>query len=278
MGLDPKIWGPAVWKLLRCCAFKFGNNPTSREREKVILIFTVYVDALIYCDECRDHWNELMKKHPPDTRSSTTLRDWFVERRNEVNERLGAPIMVYNDVLHEYNNEEHANPQHWAIPLWEVLRRHAFEFSANPTAKERDITTRLFTSWIYSFIYCEQTARQWRTLMIANPPDTRSAAILSRWFVDRQNQMYEMNGKPIVVYEDVLSKHLAEKRQSKPPRKSSTTATSQILSLTQPSRQITPNQNMELSFEGSVAVATILIGVCILALMRSRLRPRLFKF
>lgn len=99
--MDPKIWGPPLWKLMRRFTFEYSANPTPEERRVAERFFTVDVFPHMYCDSCQMHWRQLMQKHPPDTRSAETLTHWFVDRKNDVNERLGQPVMKYEDVVKE---------------------------------------------------------------------------------------------------------------------------------------------------------------------------------
>jgi Erv1 / Alr family len=46
---------------------------------------------------CADHWKAIIAKHPPDFTSPAAFFAWTVDRHNDVNARLGKPIMSHEE-------------------------------------------------------------------------------------------------------------------------------------------------------------------------------------
>ncbi|KAF9916649.1 hypothetical protein FBU30_001233 [Linnemannia zychae] len=52
----------------------------------------IYLLSRLYpCGECAEHFQEMLKKHPPQTSSRASLSNWACSVHNIVNDRLGKP-------------------------------------------------------------------------------------------------------------------------------------------------------------------------------------------
>lgn len=54
--------------------------------------FIATVTARLPCSTCRPHWLEMLERTPPDF--GETYFAWTVKRHNEVNLRLGKPVLT----------------------------------------------------------------------------------------------------------------------------------------------------------------------------------------
>lgn len=57
---------------------------------------TAWLDGFartVPCGECARHWLEITRRTPPDLKNADSLFAWTVERHNEVNLRLGKPVL-----------------------------------------------------------------------------------------------------------------------------------------------------------------------------------------
>ena len=89
MGLCPKSFGPYFWGAfhLACLA--------AIDKEALKTFIETY-QMVLPCFGCRVHFSQLLAEHPiPD---SDQFR-WSVDIHNIVNERLGKPIVTYEDAL-----------------------------------------------------------------------------------------------------------------------------------------------------------------------------------
>lgn len=80
-----------LWAPFHEYAWAFPTHPTDQDRKNAIHLYTTIFTQLIFCDSCRDHYVEMLKRTPPDATSKTALFDWTIDRHNEVNERIGLP-------------------------------------------------------------------------------------------------------------------------------------------------------------------------------------------
>lgn len=99
---DPKVWGPALWKILHTFARTYPGQP-SIATQMACRNFLQSLQFLIPCTTCRDHFKVLMARKSPPTTSGKELQHWMVWLHNQVNQLTGAPANV---------SEEQANQMH----------------------------------------------------------------------------------------------------------------------------------------------------------------------
>lgn len=89
MGLCPKSFGPYFWGALHlACLAAIDKNS--------LKTFIETYQTLLPCFGCRMHFSQLLTEYPvPD---DDQFR-WSVDIHNKVNERIGKPIMSYEDAL-----------------------------------------------------------------------------------------------------------------------------------------------------------------------------------
>ncbi|KAI7826946.1 ERV/ALR sulfhydryl oxidase domain-containing protein [Gamsiella multidivaricata] len=82
--------GRATWKLIHTMAARYPLKPTQDERASIKQ--WIYLLSRLYpCGECAEHFQQLLKEHPPQTSSRASLSNWACAAHNIVNERLGKP-------------------------------------------------------------------------------------------------------------------------------------------------------------------------------------------
>ena len=82
--------GRASWRLLHTMTGKFPEKPTP-EQSKSLQTF-IYLFAELYpCGDCAQHFQKILARHPPDTRSREAASQWACKVHNLVNERLLKP-------------------------------------------------------------------------------------------------------------------------------------------------------------------------------------------
>lgn len=103
---DPSVWGRAWWTSMIATAYAYSENPTPEEREKYALYFNT-IASVLPCPKCRRHFSELLKEHPvePHLDSGAKLRKWIVERKNDVNRRLGKDCPTMQHVCKTWNQK-----------------------------------------------------------------------------------------------------------------------------------------------------------------------------
>ena len=90
--LKKSEWGPRLWRFLHALSFAFPEKPTPEQVDA----FHKLLDALkvlIPCPECRNHYCEYLGGSPAPTNCGQNLREWLVNFHNDVNVRLGKPVV-----------------------------------------------------------------------------------------------------------------------------------------------------------------------------------------
>lgn len=100
LGISIDVWGPSTWKSMNAIAFTFPDEPTEDQRRAYHTWFTLFTEVLP-CQECREHYRQLLKTHPIDTRSRSHLTRWLVEAHNAVNKRLKRKTMTFEEAVRQ---------------------------------------------------------------------------------------------------------------------------------------------------------------------------------
>jgi hypothetical protein len=101
--MNPNIWGPPMWISLHTITLNYPDNPTPCQ-QKMIREFFWNLQYVLPCEMCRNHYAEMIRTHPPDTKDKKSLVYWLIDRHNQVNERLGKRIYSYEEVLKKYQD------------------------------------------------------------------------------------------------------------------------------------------------------------------------------
>jgi FAD-linked sulfhydryl oxidase len=79
--------GNAAWKVLHTTMAKFPDKPTSDDSQA--LKSYVHLFARLYpCGECARHFQQILKKFPPQAGSRNAAAAWACHVHNEVNKSL----------------------------------------------------------------------------------------------------------------------------------------------------------------------------------------------
>lgn len=101
--MDTRLWGPSAWDFLHTISFDYPEVP-SPDDKKNMLIFLNSLSKVLPCSWCRKHFNETLKKNPPELQSRESFSRWFVDVHNSVNKRLKKPEYSYNDARKKYES------------------------------------------------------------------------------------------------------------------------------------------------------------------------------
>lgn len=89
--------GRAAWKLFHTTMARFPDKPTSEESEA--LKSYIWLFARLYpCGECAQHFQQILKKYPPQTSSRTTAAGWACFVHNEVNKSKDKPLFDCSNI------------------------------------------------------------------------------------------------------------------------------------------------------------------------------------
>lgn len=83
--------GRAAWKLFHTTMARFPNAPTADESKA--LKDYIYLFARLYpCGECATHFQQILKRYPPQVSSRSTAAAWACFVHNEVNISKDKPV------------------------------------------------------------------------------------------------------------------------------------------------------------------------------------------
>lgn len=83
--------GRAAWKLFHTTMARFPDKPTADESKA--LKDYIHLFARLYpCGECARHFQQILKKYPPQVSSRSSAAAWACFVHNEVNISKGKPV------------------------------------------------------------------------------------------------------------------------------------------------------------------------------------------
>lgn len=94
MGLDPKLWGPALWHFIHTTCLIYPAEPTEKDKKRYSFFFR-NLKHIIPCPFCQTHYKENIKKFPPKLESRDSLFKWSIDFHNLVNEATGKKKLDY---------------------------------------------------------------------------------------------------------------------------------------------------------------------------------------
>ena len=97
---DPRYWGSKFWFTMHTVAYFYPDYPTQDEMASAKNFYTALAD-LLPCPGCARHYTSLLRAHPVDHAigSREGLIEWVNMMHNEVNRRLGKPIVPLEEYL-----------------------------------------------------------------------------------------------------------------------------------------------------------------------------------
>ncbi|CAN6654597.1 FAD-linked sulfhydryl oxidase Erv2p [Trichomonascus vanleenenianus] len=100
--------GRAGWKVFHTILAQYPEKPTQDERETLTTFIQLF--SRVYpCRECAEHFQEMIKKYPPQTSTREHASQWGCHVHNIVNKRLGKPEFDCFAIANKYScgcNEE----------------------------------------------------------------------------------------------------------------------------------------------------------------------------
>jgi hypothetical protein len=104
---DPRYWGSKFWFVMHTTAYFFPEHPTPDEMHAA-KNFYESLRFLLPCPGCAQHYSKLIENKPVHhaVSSRMNLITWVNEIHNEVNRRLGKPIVTIEEYLMMNKNLE----------------------------------------------------------------------------------------------------------------------------------------------------------------------------
>ena len=93
--MDPNFWGPSIWRTIHSVAYE--SDKLASENTFSNLIYEL--SFVLPCETCRNHMQNYLKDHPIP---QNNFFIWSVEFHNQVNIRLGKPIMSFEEASQIY--------------------------------------------------------------------------------------------------------------------------------------------------------------------------------
>lgn len=103
-------WGPYYWGTMHLTAL---HGP----QEDLATLVELYT-RIMPCPECKTHWTEYLQGHPVQGDSF----NWTVDAHNDVNKRLGKPIMDYETAKNLWTlRSNYASLPSSHFPIWILI-------------------------------------------------------------------------------------------------------------------------------------------------------------
>ncbi|ODV78855.1 uncharacterized protein CANTADRAFT_52688 [Suhomyces tanzawaensis NRRL Y-17324] len=94
--------GNAAWRLFHTILARYPDAPSKQEQST--LSQYIHLFAQVYpCGDCARHFQQLLAKYPPQTKSRKTAALWGCHVHNKVNERLGKDEYDCTTILEDYD-------------------------------------------------------------------------------------------------------------------------------------------------------------------------------
>jgi len=107
MGIDPKKWGPSLWKFLHYVSFNYPDNPSNNDKH-VMRNFIYVLGDILPCESCRNHYREnigILMKSQGILNNRESLIKFFYDLHNMVNNIKGTPEYSYSKFVRDYDME-----------------------------------------------------------------------------------------------------------------------------------------------------------------------------
>lgn len=110
-GVSTEVWGPKAWGVLHAIGFSYPTTPTFVEKESAYRLL-LSLGHLLPCKKCRRHYLDqfngpsgISSSDSRHLESGDSLSHWLVDLHNEVNIRLGKPVVPYAEVSTLYSGD-----------------------------------------------------------------------------------------------------------------------------------------------------------------------------
>lgn len=103
--MDPNVWGPSFWFVLHTVSFNYPEHPNYVIKRTHHDFYRI-IQHILPCKACRKHYKELFNAYPiePFLTSRQSLMSWVVMIHNQVNKRIGKPMLTTQEVITKYKD------------------------------------------------------------------------------------------------------------------------------------------------------------------------------
>jgi hypothetical protein len=104
---DPRYWGGKFWFVMHTVAYFYSDTPDPTEMAHA-KGFYVSLQSLLPCPGCAAHYSRLLQQYPIEhaIQSRMSLMRWVNTIHNEVNRRLGEPLVSFEEYLWRHRHLE----------------------------------------------------------------------------------------------------------------------------------------------------------------------------
>jgi hypothetical protein len=96
----------AMWRTIHWAASIFPDDAPDAKKRLAIAWLWSFVALLNWCnDTCSPHWAAYLEDHSPDLSSRDAFFRWTVDAHNTVNQRLGKPVLTYEQAEALYQRD-----------------------------------------------------------------------------------------------------------------------------------------------------------------------------
>jgi hypothetical protein len=109
--MDPKQWGPDVWRAVHLIALGYPERP-SEDHQGAYRAFFATLGPVLPCQTCSVHYAENLRRLPLDDairRGGNALFDWSVELHNVVNRAHGKRTLTPKQAIQDLVAHTSAN-------------------------------------------------------------------------------------------------------------------------------------------------------------------------
>lgn len=108
--------------------------------------------------------------------------------------------------LQEPSNQSYLDVRIWGPEAWNFMHAITFAYpKSNPTTEDVN-NTRNFFKYVGKVLPCLICRKHFDIMLEKYPPDLQNQETLTRWLVDRHNDVNKRLNKPILSYEFVQKK------------------------------------------------------------------------
>ena len=151
MDLDSTQRLSMLWKPFHLYPLKnYPAEPSEEEKATARKWYKEFAN-LITCESCKQDYNEMLQRTPPDVNSRDELFKWTYDRHDELNRKLNKPYCPdYPSVQEAYRTGDFTLLQ----PRLTKIQKYFKEFGSSLSFKQR--TLLLLAGLIFVFILLRQ--------------------------------------------------------------------------------------------------------------------------
>ena len=103
----PEVWGPHGWAFMHYVALGYPDQPTEKDKSSY-QNFYESLSNVLPCQGCADHYKDTISQFPVTNhlQDRESLLRWSFDIHNTVNQRLGKPVLSYENALKLYTRKQ----------------------------------------------------------------------------------------------------------------------------------------------------------------------------